>query len=294
MLDTNLVMRCKGNFEDSAEKMLRLAVLAVALGAVVGQCPTAPTLVAASGADGELTAVWAPAPAAPPATAYRVSVQLVSAPLPLAPFGACSAARSLARTVAGDVTAATFSVVNGASYSVTVAAVGTAECGTGPASAPLVAAVVAPRLPTADLPALWLDAESLPTMSSLARNTTFNASHALPDVTRNWWFRLYGTTSATTKISLSPRSAARSHTALGFAAAANDFFVHNTPVGATSGAADTATFGWAAGAAAINDLTIVVVFQSILGGYVVTKGACVVERSRGRRGCWDRAVRARA
>ena len=145
------------------------------------------------------------------------------------------------------------------------------------ASASAASTVVAQRatLPTFDAPAIWVDAESFPTLGSAAGGAQQKVSAQLPDATGKWWLKLYGTTPANTAISLMPRAPMRSAKALYFAGATStDFLVPNTTVGTQASAADNAAFGWTTDAD--NTLTLVAAFQSLstgAGGFVLGKGA---------------------
>ena len=259
-----------------------LLALLLARPAAAQTCGSAPALSISKIAafDGVLNVSWGPAAGAS-VFGYRVAVLAVGAPPDAPSFGACSAPRSVTRVVAPDVTSASFlGIVALAQYSVSVApllgasAESAAPCD---ASASAAATVVAARatLPTFDAPTMWLDAESFPTLGGAAGGARQKVSAQLPDATGRWWWKLYGTTAATTNVALMPRAPMRAAKAFYFSGApANDFFVLNSTVGTQASADDNAAFGWTTDAD--NTLTVIAAFQSLptgVGGFVMSKGA---------------------
>ena len=244
-------------------------------------CGSAPALALAKLAalDGVLNVSWAPLAGAG-VFGYRVSVLSIGAPPDAPSFGACSAPRNVTRVVAPDVTSATFlGIVAQAQYSVSVApllgasAESAAPCDASASAAATVTAARA-RLPTFDAPTMWLDAESFPTLGGAAGGAQQKLTAQLPDATGQWWWKLYGTTPATTSIALLPRAPMRAAKAFSFSGTlANDFLVPNSTSGTQASAADNAAFGWTTDAD--NTLTVVAAFQSLptgVGGFVMGKG----------------------
>ena len=260
---------------------LLLLLLSSARLAGAQTCGTAPALsvVSLTALDGSLSIAWSPLAGAG-VFGYSVALVAVGLPPDAPSFGACSAPRSVTRTVAPDVNSTTFlGIVAQATYSVTVAPLlGASAAAAAPcaASASAAATVVAARatLPTFDAPALWVDAEAFPTLGGAAGGVQQKLSAQLPDATGQWWLKLYGTTPATTTVALLPRAPMRGAKALSFSGGSNDFLVPNSTSGTQASAADNRAFGWTTDAD--NTLTLVAAFQSSstgVGGMVAGKGA---------------------
>jgi hypothetical protein len=246
-------------------------------------CGSAPAVVLSSlvAVDGTLTLQWAPYLGAPDLAGFSVSVAALAAAPDAPSFGACSAPRSVSRLVAPDVTSATFlGLVAQATYSVSIAPLlgaPAAPCAAS-ASTPATFSPVRVTLPTFDAPAVWLDAESFPTMGGPAAGTQQLLTNQLPDATGKWWLKLYGSTFATTKIALVARAPMRGAKALSFSGA-TEFLVPNITSGVQAGAADNSIFGWSTDVD--NTITLIAAHQSLPtrdgGGFVVSKGAQVHE-----------------
>jgi hypothetical protein len=265
---------------DGSSRNFALLSLAAAV-ARAQTCGSAPTVALSSlvAVDGTLTVQWAPYTNAPDLAGFSVQVSALAAAPDGPSFGACSAPRSVSRLVAPDVTSATFlGLVAQATYSVSIAPVLGASTATAApcaasASTPATFSPARAALPTYDAPAVWLDAESFPTMGGPAAGAQQLLTGQVPDATGKWFFKLYGSTLATTKISLMARAPMRGAKALYFSGA-TDFLVPNVTNSVQAGPTDNSAFGWATDAD--NTITLVAAHQSLPtrdGGFVVSKGA---------------------